>query len=408
MRRLTSLLILSLALPALAAPVPAHAARNMEVTVQDDAIFLYKSDYYDREVAFRQLRKLGASTLRINVQWFLTMPQAQATATTKPIQVLYDWSIWDDAINRARQYGIDVQLDLTGDPPTWACGASLEPNTCDGYKPNAAEFQEFAQAAAAHFGRRVTRYSVWNEPNWHTWLRPHRQAPLIYRRLYQAGYAGVKAGNPRAKVLMGETAPYYRPNLSMAPLHFIRKMVCVNKRFKPIRGAKRKCTGGPLKLDGYAHHPYDFTVPPQRKRENKDDVTMANLGALNATLARLRKERLIVPSVKKTPVFLTEHGYYVNRPETPANRGRSDSTRAKWTVQAYDIAQRNERVKGMLYYVLVSPPPGHVTGFFDLGLVAPDGFERLPYHALRDWTQAAIADGRVKPPDPCTVLNCSG
>ena len=400
------LALAALAALVLLAPAPAGAAKRMEVIVQDDSVLLYKSSYYEREVAFRQLRRLGASRLRVNVLWFLTMPESQAQATTKPSQIDYDWSIWDNLIARAKQYGIGVQFDLTGDPPTWACGIPLPPGTCDGYRPNLFEFAAFAHAAAAHFGNRVKRYSIWNEPNWFTWVRPHRQSPRIYRALYQAGYAGVKAGNPNAKVLMGETAPYFRKRLNIAPLTFIRKMVCVNKRFKRIKGARRKCPGGPLPLDGYAHHPYDFTVRPDKKRENPDDVTIANLGALNRTLNKLRKKGLIDPSKKKIPLYLTEHGYYVKRPETPRNRGLSERRRAKWAVQAFDMAQRNKRVKGMTYYVLVSPPPGHVSGFFDLGLVATNGFERPIFSALTSWIQAAIADGRVKRPGVCTVPNC--
>jgi len=402
----TILLLAALAALVLLAPAPANAAKKMEVTVQDDSVFLYNSPYYDREVAFRQLRKLGASRLRLNVLWFLTMPEEQALARTKPARIDYDWGIWDTAIARAKQYGIDVQLDLTGDPPTWACGKNLPPNECDGFKPKTKQFKAFTRAAARHFGKRVKRYSIWNEPNWHSWVRPHKKSPRIYRRIYQAGYKGVKRGNRRAKVLMGETAPYFRPKLAISPLQFIREMVCVNKRFKRIKGAKRKCPGKALKLDGYAHHPYDFTVRPDKRRKRRDDVTMANLGALNKTLNKLRKKRLIKPSKKKIPVYLTEHGYYVKRPETPRGRGLSDRKRAKWTVQAFNIAQRNARVKGMLYYVFVSPPPGHVSGFFDLGLIATDGTERRPFTALQNWSQAAIADGRVKRPGRCTVPNC--
>jgi hypothetical protein len=204
---------------------------------------------------------------------------------------------------------------------------------------------------------------------------------------------------------MGETAPYFRKRLAMAPLEFIRKMVCLNNRFKPIKNAATKCPGGPLKLDGYAHHPYDFTVRPDKVRENTDDVTMANLGGLNQVLEHLRRLGLLESSTK-IPIYLTEHGYYVNRPETPRGRALSERKRKKWTVRAFDMAQRTKRVKGMVYYVLVSPPPGHVTGFFDLGLIATNGYERGAYTALTNWIQAAIADGRVKPPGPCTVPNC--
>ena len=403
MKSLTRIMLLAaLAVLPLLAAAPAHAAKKMEVVIQDDSVFLYQADYYDRETAFRQLRKLGATRLRLNVLWFRTMPSSQALQRTKPSRIDYDWSIWDSVIARAKQYGIDVMLDLTGDPPRWACGNKKPPGICDGYKPNTREFQAWTKIAAAHFGNAVKRYSIWNEPNWFTWIRPHKNSPLIYRKLYQAGYKGVKAGNPRAKVLMGETAPYFNPGRAMSPLKFLREMVCVNKDFKRTRTAKRDCKGT-LKLDGYAHHPYDFTVPPDRARERKDDVTMANLGALNSTLARFRKKGLVKPSVKKIPVYLTEHGYYVKGSNAPRGRAISERKRKKWTVQAFNIAQRNARVKAMLYYVFVSPPAGHVSDFFDLGLIATNGTERGAFGALRNWIQDAIADRRVKPPGPCTV-----
>ena len=407
MKSFTKLLVLAaLAALPLIATAPAHAAKNMEVVIQDDSVFLYGADYYERETAFRQLRKLGATRLRVNVLWFRTMPDTQALATTKPARIDYNWSIWDNLIARAKQYGIDVMLDLTGDPPTWACGISEPPGICDGYQPDTEEFRAFTQAAAAHFGSSVTRYSIWNEPNWHSWVRPHENAPLIYRRLYQAGYEGVKAGNPNAEVLMGETAPYFRKRLAIAPLEFIRRMVCLDDEFKKTKTAARDCTGGPLKLDAYAHHPYDFTTRPRKARENYDDVTVANLDSLNKTLAYLRMRGLIQPSKKRIPLYLTEHGYYVVRPETPLNRGLPEWKRMKWTVEAFDMVQRNKRVKAMVYYVFVSPPPGHVSGFFDLGLIATNGVERGAFGALQNWIQAGIADGRVKPPGSCTVPNC--
>jgi hypothetical protein len=390
-------LLLALVLVPLGTALPAEAARKMEVTVQDDAVFLYR-DYYDRDTAFRQLRDLGASQLRLNVLWWQTMPAAQALARSKPGRIAYDWSRWDDAIARAKDFGMKVQLDLTGDPPRWACGRKLAPGDCDGLTPNTSHFKQFAQAAARHFRGRVSRFSIWNEPNWTTWLRPHKKAPLIYRKLYQAGYAGVKKGNRGADVWMGELAPYFQKGLAIAPLDFIRRMVCVNKRLERTKTAKRDCKGGALKLDAFAHHPYDFTVPPTKPRRNRDDVTMANLDALTGLLDRLRKKGLLRPSAKKVPLFLTEHGYFVK-----GTRRVSEAKRKKWTVKAFDMAQRNPRVKAMLYYVLVSPPANHPSAFFDLGLISNGGKPRGAFHALKGWIQQAAAAGRVKRPGSCSA-----
>jgi hypothetical protein len=387
------------------AAAPADAAKRMEILLQDDGIFLYDKGQYERDTAFQVARQLGVTGLRINVHWWMTMPESQYRSTVKPAFVNYDWRIWDEAIARARAFGMRVQLALIGDPPAWACGNRLQPYDCDGYKPDIFEFRAFAQAAAAHFGSSVARYSIWNEPNWYTWLSPHKQAPLLYRALYQQGYEGVKAGNPAAKVLLGELAPLFRENgLSMAPLKFIRKMVCVNKRFKLSRRAAEKCTGGPLKLDGVAHHPYYFEVRPGKRSENPDDVTIASLDSLNSHLDRLRDLGVIDPSRRRTPVYLTEHGYMVTgNPDIRPARRIPESRRQRWVVKAFDIAQKTPRIKSMLYFNLVSPPLGSADSYFDLGLIQSDGVPRGSFFALRDWAQAAIADGRVKAPGFCAA-----
>lgn len=368
----------------------------MEVAVQDDATFLYVN-YGEaaRDSAYAQLRNLGASRLRMNILWFQTMPSAQARSRTKPATINYDWSKWDTAIARAKAYGIKVHFNLTGDPPVWACGNKKPPGVCDGYKPNTKAFQQFTQAAAKHFGRKVDRYSIWNEPNWYSWLRPHKNAPLLYRELYRAGYNGVKKGNRRAKVLMGETAPYFQKGRAQAPLEFLREMVCVNRKFKKVSS---KCKGGPLKLDGYAHHPYDFTVAPTKKRPGADNVTMANLPALISTLDAMRAKRLIKPSVKKTPIYLTEHGYFVKGP-----RRLPESRRAKYTVKSYDMAQKNTRIFSQLYYVFISPPADSPSAFFDLGLIETGGKPRRTYNKLRAWVKKAAGSGKVAKPGRCTA-----
>ena len=396
------LLIVALALVPLQAAAPAQAAKKMEILLQDDGIFLFTQPYYDRDYAFLQARALGVRGLRVNVQWFDAMPESQWRPATKPANITYDWSKWDNLIARARQFGIHVQLALVGDPPTWACGNKRVPYACDGYKPNRRHFRAFAKAAAAHFRGRVKRYSIWNEPNWYTWLSPHKKSPLLYRKLYQAGYKGVKDGYPRAKVLIGEFAPRFQKNVAIAPLEFMRRMVCLNNRFKFKN--KRRCKGGPLKFNGLAHHPYHFEVGPGKESPNKDDLTIANLDALNRHLKKFRRKGVIKSKPRKTQIFLTEHGWMVtgNSAVRPQRR-IPESKRKRWIVKAFKIAQRTPNVKGMLYYNFISPPLGSPSSFFDMGLIQTNGTPRASYFALQNWIQEAIRDGRALGPRPCSV-----
>jgi len=393
-------ILLPVILVALASAVtaaPASAGKQMEVAIQDDGLFIFQ-DHSNREVALSRARAMGVTTIRMNILWWQPIPRSQRAQTTVPSPIRYDFSAWDGAIARARAYGIKTQLDLTGDPPAWACGSKKPPYACDGFRPSVPLFQHFAAAAAQHFKGRVSRYSIWNEPNWYTWLSPHDEAPILYRNLYIAGYNAIKSVDPSAEVVMGETAPHFQPNISTPPLQFIREMVCVNKKLKRIRGADEKCLGGPLKLDAYATHPYDFTHKPTKRRENPDELTLANIRRLPKLLNKLRKKGLIEPSTKRFPIYLTEHGYFIG-----GSRGVPERKRAQWIVQAWQMAQENRRVKEMVHYVFVSPPADAPSAYFDMGLIAQNGVRRASYFALQNWIQQAVAAGKVASPGPCSA-----
>ena len=369
----------------------------MEVAIQDDGVFVH-NEHYDVDTAYRQLRALGATHLRMNILWWQAVPESQRFQTTTPAVINYDWSAWDAAIATAAAYGIKVQLDLAGDPPTYACGSKLPPYACDGYKPDVALFAHFVGSAVAHFRGRVNRFSLWNEPNWYTWISPHKEAPLLYRELYQAGYAAAKAANPDVEVVIGELAPHFQPNISIPPLRFIREMVCVNKKLKRTRNANAKCGREPLEFDAFSTHPYDFTNRPTRRRENPDELTIANINSLPRLLDRLRKKGLLKPSTKKFPIYLTEHGYFVS-----GRRGVPENKRKRWIVQAWQMALEAPRVKQNLHFVFVSPPAGSASAYFDMGLISNAGVLRPSYDALRGWISQAAAAGQVQRPGPCSA-----
>ena len=174
-----------------------------------------------------------------------------------------------------------MHLSLTGPAPRWA---RPKPSLRQAwYKPNAREFGKWAGVVAEHFAGRVDRYSIWNEPNWKTWLGPLKSAPALYRSLYTRGYAAIKDADPRAKVLIGETSPNGRAGLSTAPLAFLRKVACVNSKYKRVSHCPT------LKADGYAHHPYDFRHAPNFQFPGDDNVTLGTLSRLTKALDKLSR-----------------------------------------------------------------------------------------------------------------------
>ena len=362
------------------------AARNMELAIQDDAVLLegkYKN--WQGDEPFNYAEGIGITRIRVNMLWSYTLPKPEYAAKTKPDVLNYDFSRYDELIDRAAEHGMRVHLSLTGPAPRWA-NARRFPERRAWYQPSATEFGKFAAVVAEHFRGRVDRYSIWNEPNWKTWLGPLASGPKLYRSLYTQGYNAIKNADPAAKVLIGETAPFARPGFSTSPLAFLRAVTCVNAKYKRKPGCPT------LKADGYAHHPYDFAHGPNYQYPGADNVTIGTLSRLTRALDKLsRTGALRMNGGGRMPLYLTEYGYFAS-----GHRALKKSLRSKYLQQAQSIALKNPRVKSQLQYLLVSPSRGERASFFDLGLVAKSGKRNVGYNALKRWYNANR--GKVKRP----------
>jgi Cellulase (glycosyl hydrolase family 5) len=374
-----------------ALPRGAEAARGLEIALQDDTVFVGQR-YIDRKRAFRFARALGVTRLRVNAPWAYSMPKSQWRARRKPKEVFYGFPGLDALVDASAADGIRVHLSITGPAPVWASGN----RKVSGWKPNTRYFADFASAAATHFKGRVDRYSIWNEPNWRTWLGPLTAGPALYRSLYQRGYAAIKKADPSAKVLIGETSPYRRPGFSTAPIAFLRSLACVNKRWKRVR----RCPV--LKADGYAHHPYDLRHAPNYRYPGADNATMGTLSNLTRAIDRIaRTGALRFNGRGRMPLYLTEFGYLVD-----GHRSLPSKLRSRYLAQAFDMALGNGRVKSQLHYLLVAPPKNAPGAFFNTGLLTRTGKTYPQYRALQRWYQRNR--GRVKRPGGAINLPPAG
>jgi hypothetical protein len=364
----------------------------MELALQDDALFVgqtYKN--WQGEKPWNYSRPLGVTRQRVNLLWSYVLPENEYSARKKPSVLHYDFNAFDGLIDRAAQHGVRIHISLTGPAPRWA-NAKRATARRAWYKPSATEFGKFAAVAAEHFKGRVDRYSIWNEPNWKTWLGPLKSGPALYRSLYVKGYNAIKAADPAAKVLIGETAPASKRGWATSPLAFLRAVTCVNTKYKRTRSCPK------LKADGYAHHPYDFAHAPNYKFPGADNVTIGTLSRLTRALDRLSRAGVLRKNGGgRMPLYLTEYGYFAS-----GHRALSRTVRARYLQQAYTIALKNSRVKSQLQYLLVSPPRTARASFFDLGLVAQSGKRNSGYNALRRWFN--VNQGKVKRPGAAIQL----
>jgi hypothetical protein len=375
----------------LLAPEDSRAARGMELALQDDGLFVVGTKRLSRTEGLDRARAIGVTRLRVNLLWAYTMQPSQYNARRKPATINYNFTQIDELIDLAAARGIRVHLSLTGPAPRWANGRKAAPKQA-WYKPNAREFGQFAEVVAEHFQGRVDRYSIWNEPNWKTWLGPLKSAPALYRGLYTRGYAAIKGADSRAKVFIGETSPFQRPGLSTAPLAFLRKVTCVNKRYRRAGSCPK------LKADGYMHHPYDFNHAPNFQYPGADNVTIGTVRRLTLALDRLSRAGVLRRNGGgRMPVYFTEYGYFQS-----GHRALPAKKRTRFLKQAYSIALRNSRVKSQLQYLLLAPPRNSSSAFFNLALLNPRGRKTPSYNALQSWFRGNR--GKVKRPGGAIAL----
>jgi hypothetical protein len=342
----------------------------MEVAIQDDGVFV-SGNRPGLNRGLELAQGLNVSWIRVNVGW-AGAAYPLANRRRAPRTVNWQWGRYDALIDAAAARGINVQLAFTGQAPRWATGnRKIGPN-----KPKARYFRQFVREGVLHFRDRVSRYSIWNEPNLTAWLSPKRRAPSLYRALYKTGYKTIKSLDPTAQVLIGETSPYANRRAT-APITFLRKMA-----------------RGGLLADGYAHHPYDFDHKPNFRYPGRNNATLGTINNLVRALDQLHRRRALRrPDGGKLDVFLTEYGYIRGgRHRTPESR------RGKYLTQAFGIALRHPRVRQMLHYLLAQP--ARRFRFFDTSLTSAGGTPLRSYRLLAAWARREGAAGRIAVPIP--------
>jgi len=352
LRRTIRLVLALCAVAALAAPA-ALAAERMWIGFHDDPSFRWVNDRADR---IESAASEGATVMRLLVQWNQTAPLRPAHASN-PFDPAYNFQDLDDTIRTAQEADMEVLLTLSG-TPRWANGGRA-PNVMP---TQVADFTAFAQAIASRYSGRFSGYpfvrfwSVWNEPNLQLFLTPQFDsrgrsvAPRNYARLYAAAYKGIKAGNRRALVGIGETSARGSDNpTGLRPIH------------SPGRFAELLAKANPrLKFDAWSHHPYPSTPnlsPSQKVRW--PNVTLASLPRLEENLKTWFKRKTV-------PIWVTEYGHETKPPDT---LGISYAKQAAYIRQSIAIARGYPFVTMFIWFVF-QDDPGQP---WDSGLYTPAG-----------------------------------
>ena len=345
-----------------------RAADRMWVGFTDDPTFRFGAD---RQASLDLAQRSGATIVRTVVIWS-TVARSRPADAVDPFGPSYEFDDLDELVRNAQARGLEVLITIWGTPP-WANGGRGPQ-----YAPtDATDLQDFAQALASRYSGRFPGYpfvrffGIWNESNLSTFLRPQFNAsgrivgPAIYARLAAAGYEGVKAGNPAAKVAIGETSSNGRQ----------KHVAGLTDSVAPGLFAQLVARADPtLRFDAWAQHPYPFPANrPPTQIVAWPNVTLTSLGRLEAALDGGFGRKGI-------PIWITEYGNET-RPGEP--RGVAEDQQADYLPQAIAIARRDARVQMFIWFVFRDSPDSA----WQSGLYREDG---SPKPAQAAWP-AAVA-----------------
>jgi hypothetical protein len=334
--------LLALSALVLLVPALAGAAQRMYVGFHDDPNFRYEER---RDVMLDQAQDANATIVRTLVTWANVAPTRPANAAN-PFDKAYRFNDLDELVRNTQARGMEVLITIWG-TPKWANG-----NKTPNYLPTRlSDLTSFSRAVAARYSGRyagypfVRFYSVWNESNLQLFLAPQFDAkgasvgPRNYARLAAAAYAGIKAGNSRAQVGIGETSSHGRDkplagnSATHSPGRFARLVAAANPR---------------LKFDAWAQHPYPFPVsqkPTQLVRY--PNVTLKSFPRFEKDLDTWFKR-------KNVQIWVTEYGHEVKQDGEP--QGVSRAAQAAYLGQALSMARADTRVNMFIWFVFRDHP----------------------------------------------------
>jgi hypothetical protein len=424
------------------APARAYANTGQIQMFQDDTRLLT-----DPASTLQQIRDLGGGVVRVSVSWDLIAPAKRPAGFNPTDPASYSgWGIYDQIVQDARQDAVAIDFSVGGPAPSWATGPGQpSPGGFGGWKPSAADFEQFVQAVGTRYSGtfdptldssmpgdpndlpRVSFWEIWNEPNFGLDLAPQAikgssvpAAPRAYRGLLDAGWSALHStGHGRDTILIGNLdarGQSARPGPGAAqglpgnfgatkPLQFVRALYCVGPTYKELRGGAAAAVGCPISASasrrfraahpalfqatGFATHPYPVNLSPDKASSTDPDYTeFSELPSFASMLDRLQR---IYRSGKHFRIYNNEYGYITNPPNaslTPLNpHGQfvSPSTAAFYINWAEYLSWRNPRIASTMQYLLYDPNPRKAPeyGGFASGLIFYNGNRKPAYDAYR-------------------------
>jgi hypothetical protein len=376
----------------------AAAPRGLELGVTDPA--LTGTDVGLREEWMSRAASARANIAMLGVDWSRVAPVRRPAGfdPADPADPAYRWEALDGAVRTAVAHGVQPLLNIDV-APAWAEGPnrpSLAVAPAGTWLPQPGELGSFARAIAARYSGsfvdpantgagalpRVRNFQIWAEENLSVHLNPLWEgrkliAPLHYREMLNAAYAGIHGADPGARVIVGGLSPYgdrFAGGSRIPPVWFWRSLLC-------LRGSKLRPVAcpEPAHFDIAAHNPINVSGPSSSALSPLD-VSTPDIGRLTPIVRKAVATGRVLPARPK-PFWATEIWWDSSPPDpegVPLHR------HARFVAKSlFELWKQG--VSAVFWWYLRDQAPG-AAGFGatqQSGLFYRDGRPKPAYRAFR-------------------------
>jgi hypothetical protein len=347
-------------------PSPAATGSNFAYGFQ---VHMWDLSPQGKGLVVGDVTQAGFNWLKHQVEWTAVEPTAGQ----------YDWSELDSIVSAATAAGLHIVVSVQH-APTFYRGPS------SGLMPaDPTNYQKVMQAMASRYAGKIQAYELWNEENLAREAGQGNVDPSAYLPLLKAGYAGTKAGDPNAQVILGALSPTgaNQAGVSMDDLAYLKGLYALNggevKNYYDVLGAH---------LSGFSNPPDCTPTTPQCSLSggwNNDPSFFAfyRLSQYHDALTQAGDNKII---------WLTEFGYDSSTLAVPGYEYStfvSEDAQARYLVQAFQIARQTPYIGGVMVwnldYQVAVPQTDEKWGF---SVIRSDWSARPAYSALATMPKA--------------------
>jgi hypothetical protein len=345
------------------APAPGLAAVGVNTFLEQEV------ETASRRRTLAMARDAGFGAIRQQFPWAEIEPDAKG-AYWDARWGQSSWDKYDEIVDLANEYGLDVLARLDTSPP-WARPGNPWPATPP---TDVRDYGDYVAAVVGRYVGRVRYFQLWNEPNLASeWGEQPVDAPAVAALLAE-GYRRAKAANPDAIIV----APALAPTIEDSPwaqgeLGFLDALYAA---------------GWGASFDVLSVQAYGLRDGPDDRR----------LGAERVNFSRplLVRELMVRHGDARKPVWAAELGWNALPPDFAGQAvyGRvSEAQQARYTVRGLQRIQDEWPwlQRSFVWYFKRADTSRRLEAWYYFRLVEPD-FTPLPvYDALRDYLRGRAA-----------------